>query len=158
MVLLLWPIGCGAPPPPSGPAVSFDPCQPLAVVIDSGVTEAQAAAVEAGLALWNARARSRLWWSRAEELPAPPILPLHFQAAAPPFHGLYDDQRGEVYINTDLDGHARVVTVAHEVGHAFGLAHVPPDQRVSVMNPGNLLNEPSSADIDTLAVDWGRCP
>ena len=138
--------------------MSFDPCQPLAVVTDPGVTEAQAAAVEAGLALWNTRARSRLWRASAGESPAPPLVPLHFEAAAPPFHGLYDDQRGQVFINTDLDGHERIVTVAHEVGHAFGLAHVPSGDRVSVMNPGNLLNEPSSADIDTLAIGWGRCP
>ena len=62
-----------------------------------------------------------------------------------------------MFINTDLSGGAQAVTIAHEIGHAFGLAHVPSGERASVMNPGNLNVEPNAADVATLALRWGGC-
>ena len=84
-------------------------------------------------------------------------IPVHFQAAAPPFHGLYDAPSGQVFINTDLSGAPLAITIAHEIGHALGLAHVPAGERASVMNPNNLIVEPTPADVDTLVSRWGGC-
>ena len=86
-----------------------------------------------------------------------PGLPIHFQNAAPPFHGFYDAPSGQVFINTDLSGAPLTITIAHEIGHAFGLVHIPADQRSSVMNPNNLVVEPTAEDVDTLANRWGGC-
>jgi len=142
--------------------VLFDPCGPVALVTDPGLTAAQSAGLAAGLALWNARANTRLSLASADAGAGagdPPAggLPIHFQDAAPPFHGLYDAPRGQVFINTDLAGEALAVTIAHEVGHAFGLVHISADQRSSVMNPNNLVVEPTLEDVDTLAMRWGVC-
>ena len=142
----------------SGPPVLYDPCGPVALVTDPGLTDAQSAGLAAGLALWNARANTRLAIGGAgADDPAAGGLPIHFQDAAPPFHGLYDAPRGQVFINTDLSGEALAVTIAHEVGHAFGLVHISADQRSSVMNPNNLVVEPTPEDVDTLAMRWGVC-
>jgi hypothetical protein len=159
-------IGCGNGGGPSGPVVEFDPCQPLALVLDPAVTAAHQAGVTAGLALWNGPAGTHLTLADPELLAdtpaspdagaAAPLLPLHFQPAGAPFHGLYDPS-GKIFINDDLTDHPEAVTVAHEVGHSFGLVHISPDVRPSVMNPGNLVIEPTAADIDTLQMRWGHC-
>jgi hypothetical protein len=138
----------------SGDDVLFDACAALPLVTDAALTDMQAAGVDAAIALWNERAGTRL--TRTAE-PGVSGLPIHFQPAAPPFHGLYDGPRGQVFINTDLFGEALTITITHELGHAFGLAHVPADRRTSVMNPNNLVVEPTPEDIDTLALRWGVC-
>jgi hypothetical protein len=147
--------GCGAGgPDESGPPVMFDPCAALAVITDPGVTDAESAGISAGISFWNDRAGTHLSIAPGAGMPA---LPIHFQNAAPPFHGLYDAPGGQVYINTDLSGDALAVTICHEIGHAFGLVHIPADQRTSVMNPNNLDVEPTPEDVDTLAMRWGVC-
>ena len=47
--------------------------------------------------------------------------------------------------------------IAHELGHAFGLFHVPASERISLMNPGNLTTPPTTADQAALAALWGSC-
>jgi hypothetical protein len=145
--------GCGAEGP-SGDAIEFDACQPLALIPDVGLTDAQAGGVVAGIALWNQRAGTQLTLAADGSASG---LPIHFQAAAPPFHGFYDAPSGQVFINTDLAGAALAITIAHEIGHAFALVHVAGSQRASVMNPNNLSVEPTAEDIDTLAMRWGVC-
>ncbi len=144
----------GAGPP--GEAVAFDPCQPLLLMPDPAATPAEREGIVAGAALWNAIAGARLGVAGTDTSPDA-ALPIHFQAAAAAFHGFYDAESGQVFINTDLGGNAQAVTIAHEIGHAFGLAHVPPGQRASVMNPGNLNIEPNADDAATLALRWGAC-
>jgi len=163
--------GC-APDPSSSidGAVRFDPCARLVLVPDPGVSPAAVAGVGAGIGLWNQAAHARVVMgdgaggSLADAALAPgavaelAALPIHFQAAGAPFHGLYDPAGAQIFINTDLDGHDRIVAVAHEMGHAFGLTHVPAGERRSVMNSGNLDEEPNAADVGALAEIWGRCP
>jgi Matrixin len=149
--------GCGTgPADPSATAIHFDPCQALAVVGDSGATADQLTAVGDGIGLWNRSIATRLFMNGGTPAPSVPALLIHFQPAGPPFHGLYDDQIGAVFINTDLDAHPRIVTIAHEIGHAFGLVHV--SGRPSVMNPGNLTVEPTAEDVAAVAALWGVCP
>ena len=69
----------------------------------------------------------------------------------------YDDEGAVVYINHDLDGRETAITVAHELGHAFGLYHVRKEERTSVMNHGNLVHEPNDSDVDALEDVWGAC-
>jgi hypothetical protein len=152
--MLLATPGCGGGASPAGEAVEFDACAPVALVLDAALPQAQAAGVAAAIALWNNRAGTRLTLTADQGGPA---LPIHFQTAAPPFHGFYDAPNGQVFINNDLSGAPLAVTIAHEIGHAFGLVHVPNGQRSSVMNPNNLVVEPTAEDIDALAMRWGAC-
>jgi hypothetical protein len=150
-------IGCAQDPSASGPAVTFDPCTPVTLVPDATATATQLQGVAAGAALWNASAGSDLLTASSGPGATGPTLPIHFQVAAAPFHGLYDAGPGQVYINDDLTGEELEITIAHEVGHSFGLVHIPSDVRASLMNPANLTVLPTAADVTTLAGLWGRC-
>jgi hypothetical protein len=150
-VPLLCAVGCGDVSP-SGPEIRFDACQDLVVVPDPAVTDGQRAGIRSGIALWNDRARTRL---TLEAPTATPELAIRFQRAAAPFHGYYDAQRATVFINEDLRDAAQAIVIAHEIGHAFALAHV--NQRPSVMTSGNLDTEPTAEDVDELAALWGAC-
>ena len=136
--------------------MAFDPCQPLLLIPDPAATAAERDGIAAGAALWNEIAGARLSVAGADA-GADPALPIHFQTAAAAFHGFYDASIGQVFINTELGGSAQAVTIAHEIGHAFGLAHVPAGERASVMNPGNLNIEPNTNDAATLSLRWGAC-
>jgi Zn-dependent peptidase ImmA (M78 family) len=88
-----------------------------------------------------------------------PMVPLTFQVAAAPFHGLYDDRAGRIFVNEDLTDVAPLrITIAHEIGHAFGLPHVSASVRRSLMNTGNTTVSITPEDVDALAAIWGRCP
>jgi len=157
LVAVVSTIGCAQNSSASGPAVTFDPCTAVKLVPDATATEAQLAGVAAGAALWNSSAASDLLPGSAAGGGSGPALPIHFQVAGAPFHGLYDAPSGKIYINDDLTGEALAITIAHEVGHSFGLVHVSSDERASLMNPANLTVLPTVADVATLAGLWGRC-
>ena len=140
------------------------------LVLDPGTTADRQAGVQTAADLWNAIAGARLVVADTATAPpldavdaassdaapaAPPTVPLRFQAAAALSHGFYDPVLGLVLVNDDLVARPLAVTVAHEVGHAFGLVHVT--NRPSVMNPGNLDIEPNATDVTALADLWGRC-
>jgi hypothetical protein len=150
--------------------VRFDPCQPLTVVVGDGANADRDLGVRTAADLWNQAAGARLTVVESVAMPpldaaaAPPLdasgapsatLPLRFQVAADPSHGFFDPVRGEVLINDDLVARPLVVTIAHEIGHAFGLFHV--SGRPSVMNAGNLDVEPNAGDVESLAQLWGQC-
>jgi hypothetical protein len=152
-------IGCAQGPSASGAAVKFDPCTPVTLVPDATATDAQLQGLAAGAALWNASAASDLLpgGSAGEGGGPSATLPIHFQVAGAPFHGLYDAPSGQIYINDDLTGQQLAITIAHEVGHSFGLVHVSSDERASLMNPANLTVLPTPAGVATLAGLWGHC-
>ncbi len=160
-VTALAAVGCSGDAASSAePSIEFDACQPLTLAPDPSITDAQRSGIVAGLQLWNAAAGTRLALGpaagSADTDGAVSSIPIHFQAAAPPFHGLYES--GQVFVNDDLSGAPQAVVIAHEVGHAFGLVHVPASTRMSLMNPANLVVSPTAEDIATLAARWGRCP
>jgi hypothetical protein len=141
ITLLATLAGCGTEAS-DGAGIVYDPCQPTFLLLGAAATSAQRTAVADALALWRLAGGPHLLV--ADEAGAQ-VLPIGFQAAAPLFFGLYRPDRGDILINSELgDARARAITLAHELGHAFGLPHVT--GRQSLMNPGNLQIPPASAD------------
>jgi len=131
--------------------LTHDACAPLALV-SSNATTLQVDGMDAAQALWRDRGAPSLG------LRAGATLEVVFETAASAFRGLYNDEQGIIYINNDLtDPQILSIVIAHEVGHAFGLLHVPKSERISVMNPGNLETPPTAGDQRALAAMWGAC-
>jgi hypothetical protein len=125
--------GCGS----QTPAITFDRCEPVRVSGADGVADA--------IAMWRAQDITPFAIGEPADVRVEPA------TGAAAFYGFYDDATATVYVNTTItDAHARAVTIAHELGHALGLVHVPPEVRASVMNPGNLTVEPTAADAEAL--------
>lgn len=140
-------VACGGTNDVGTIALTHDACAPLALVSDA--PEIQGALDEAH-ALWRDRGAPSVG------LRAGATVEVQLEAAAGPFHGLYDDKTGIIYINQDLIGNpALPIVVAHELGHAFGLVHIT--DRPSVMNPGNLTIAPNAEDQRALEGIWGAC-
>ncbi len=133
--------------------IVFDPCEPLVLEVQEGNSEEESRVADA-IDLWNQRAGSMLTLDEVEHAP---LLPVVFDDAPAAFNGHYDDEDAVVYINHDLNGRETAITVAHELGHAFGLYHVRAEERASVMNHGNLVVEPNESDVDALEAVWGAC-
>jgi hypothetical protein len=134
----------------AGIETKFDPCAPLALV-SSEATSDQLAAMRAAEALWHDRG------AHGFGLRAGNLLRVEFSATSPQYRGLYDDEPGIVYINKKVAGPDLTIVIAHEVGHAFGLLHVSFDERISVMNPGNVKTPPTAEDQAAIADLWGTC-
>ena len=142
---------CAAPEPPP---ITFDVCQPITLRAPA-VTADQAASLDDALAMWRGLGVSSI--SR-DDFAADGAITLEFREAAPAFHGIYDGASAEIFVNVELgDRDQRAITIAHELGHAFGLAHVAATDRVSVMNPGNLTVRPDVGDQHALEAIWGAC-
>jgi hypothetical protein len=148
--------GCAGGPRDTTLAIVNDVCEPTAVIAPVDASEAQLASIDDALSMWAALGFDQL--ARGAPAAGEQEVSIVFQDAAEMFHGLYDDEHGVVYINLKLtDENQRTVTVAHEIGHSLGLLHVDPAERVSVMNPANLVVEPNAGDADQLVALWGAC-
>ena len=133
---------------------TFDPCAGLSLVTTSDRAD-ELASIDAAIELWNQAANLRL---TREIQPNIPTLEIDFQVAALASRGLYDDERGVVIVNRALeDEHVRTITVAHELGHSFGLLHVSPDDRRSLMNPDNQSIGPTEEDVAQVRSLWASC-
>jgi hypothetical protein len=141
---------CGAQS--AGDSLTFDPCAST-VVSAPGATAEQLASIDDAIAMWRADGVTGL--TRGEAA----ALTVDFRDAASSIYGFYDVTTATLYVNTRLvDPGQRAITIAHELGHALGLVHVPADARISVMNPGNLTTEPTTSDSLALQSLWGACP
>jgi hypothetical protein len=141
---------------PSASAVAHDPCAPLAIRAPDATADEQAG-IEAALDLWRGRGVTAF----TADAPADPssTITIRFESAAETFHGLYEPDQADVLINRDLaDATQRSIVIAHELGHVFGLVHIDPAVRLSLMNAGNLVTPPTAADQQALAVLWAACP
>jgi hypothetical protein len=135
--------------------VTYDACAPIVIVPAADATAAELQSVDDAIAMWREVGVAAL---TRDEVSGAPRLSIRFEEAAPSWHGQYEDEAGEVYINRLLvDRHQRAVTIAHELGHAFGLPHIEAEERTSVMNRANLTVEPTGGDREAVAALWGRC-
>jgi Zn-dependent peptidase ImmA (M78 family) len=149
--------GCAAKSSDDTLQVVYDVCEPIALVPGAGADAAELASLDAAIEMWNALGQTRLSRATASSERSQRTLEVRFETAAAVFYGVYDDERGLVFINHRLADHEqRAVTIAHELGHAFGLFHI--SDRVSVMNPQNLDVEPTAEDAADLTALWGDCP
>ncbi|MFP4598193.1 MAG: DUF6782 family putative metallopeptidase [Persicimonas sp.] len=147
--------GCGNTEHDSTLDVVYNPCEPLNIEVQGEADADQLASVDEALAMWNQLAPVAL---NREAADAATTIPVRFESGAPMLHGYYEDETGEVIINRSLsDERARAITVAHELGHAFGLRHVAAKKRSSLMNSGNLDTGLTDADADALLLRWNDC-
>lgn len=136
--------------------VSFDPCEPLGISLVGEMSAAETNSVAEAISMWRlAGAQVDIDDAAGSAFPS---LTLRFDDAAPIFYGVYLDESGEIVINHSLPDNSRRITIAHELGHAFGLAHVERADRVSLMNPGNLDIGITAGDLAELDRVWGACP
>jgi hypothetical protein len=154
---------------PSASAVAHDPCAPLAITVHAA-TAAEQAGISGALDLWRGRGVTAFGTSDSVSTDADAsatasdpasTIAIQFDAAAETFHGQYDPDSASVLINRDLTGGddaALPIVIAHELGHAFGLVHIDPAVRLSLMNAGNTVTPPTDADQQALAALWGACP
>lgn len=147
--------GCGSDE--YGPILlTFDACRPLVLVPNIEATPAELRSLESAAKMWNALSGTQLTF---EDVPGADRLPVRFGDAADMFFGRYDDRIGEVFINQRLPDHRRrTIVAAHELGHAFGLVHIDPERRPSVMNSGNWDVAPTMEDGATLRALRADCP
>jgi hypothetical protein len=148
---------CNGSDPPS--YVARDPCAALEI-ISHATTTIERDGVVGALALWRARGVSAFdpVASAAPDAPSEAAIEVRFAEAGSVFHGVYDPTSSSVFINRTIPESATMaIVIAHELGHVFGLAHVAPTARVSLMNPGNVVTPPTDEDQRALEALWGAC-
>jgi IrrE N-terminal-like domain len=129
---------------------SFDACAPLRVDAPEA-TDAQRASIEAASAAWHAAGVA------APGSTGEAAVTIVFEPGSPALYGFFDDPTSTIFINDALSPDDEPIVIAHELGHALGLVHVPVAQRASVMNVGNLTVPPTGADHAALEAIWGAC-
>lgn len=136
----------------------FNPCEPLTIVAQPGITSAELESLDRALAMWNEAAGLKLTRDESsDEMKDTPHIPVYFEDGAPFVHGFYSDELGTVTVNHKLSPRQHTITAAHELGHAFGLHHISEATRSSLMNHGNLSNAVTPEDVETLHNLWPDC-
>jgi hypothetical protein len=150
-VLALTSAACSEDPSATAPfAHVVDACAPIALT--SSATGAELASVAQAAGLWTDVGVT------GPGAPDPiAAVAVQFVPAAPGVFGFYDDVDVTLEISNALSDDQRAIVIAHELGHAFGLVHVPSAERASVMNAGNLSVIPTADDRLAVSALWGDC-
>jgi len=150
-LLALTGAACSEDPSATAPfAHVVDACAPIALTTTA--TGAELASVAQATALWTA-----VGVTGPGEPGATATISVAFVPSTPGVFGFYDDADLTLEISDALSDDQRAIVIAHELGHAVGLLHVPPSERVWVMNAGNLAIVPTAADRLAVAALWGAC-
>jgi hypothetical protein len=152
-VILLLASACSAG---DSPVHSYDPCSALAIVPAPDTAPAELSSIEAAVLAWNQVLPTRIAVGAPSE--DEPTLALRFESGDTFFRAVFWDERAEIWVSRDrLAAADYALAIAHELGHAFGLPHVSPDERASVMNVGNLEIAPTEDDAATVSERWDSC-
>lgn len=153
--------GCLAPTTAEPSAVLYDACRPAELSAPSDVSDAERASIIDAAALWNDLGVLELGMfdgSVSSSSTARQVIPIQFRKASLFFLGHYDGDSGEIFVNRGITApRARSITIAHELGHAFGLAHVPVEERRSLMNPSNVEVTATAEDAAALGALFEGC-
>jgi hypothetical protein len=120
--------------------------------LTSTATGAELASIARASALWTA-----VGVTGPGQPDATASVAVVFVPAAPGVFGFYDDVDIKLEISDALSDDQRAIVIAHELGHAFGLVHVPATERASVMNVANLSVVPTPDDQLAVTALWGDC-
>lgn len=149
--------------------IVFDPCETIFLEVQSTFSNEQYEAVRQAGRMWNDLLGSSIGISElaanmdvyqdgdAPFSVADRTIPVVFDRAAEAFRGYYDDENGVIYINDRLAIENIAYTLAHEIGHSFGLFHIEKTNRISVMNHGNMSIAPNREDAKAVENLWGIC-
>jgi hypothetical protein len=158
VVLFLLAAGACAADDNTPPVPMADPCTPVVLVAAAGTTDAERASLLDAADLWKAVAAVQIGVGVTEgALDGATVIPVRFLSAPLAFLGAYEEEQKDVVVNSEIpDEPTRAIVLAHELGHAFGMAHIA--GRPSVMNASNSTVAPNAADAAALAGIWGTCP
>jgi Zn-dependent peptidase ImmA (M78 family) len=139
----------------NGVDTSFDPCSPLTIVpgADTGLQERES--IQTAIDTWSAVLPTQI--AVSAEPGDGPVLHLNFDDDSF-YRAIYFDKVAEIWINrSKLEQDDFALAIAHELGHAFGLLHTTPEERISVMNVGNLTTSPTIEDARAVSALWEAC-
>src|SRR5262245_28437840 len=131
-VVLVVSLACACSPADEVAETVFDPCSTTAIAPVTGTAAEEVQSIEDALQLWAevlpVHAEVAL-----EEAPAPALV-IEFESGKTFYRAMYWDSLGLISISRDrLQPEDYAIALAHELGHAFGLPHIPEQQRSSVM-------------------------
>lgn len=136
---------------------TFDPCSDLTIVAAAGTTAAELESIDEAVLVWGAVLPVDIEVAASTGAPAG-ALTIHFDSGDTFYRALYFDAIGAIHISREhLAPGDHPLAIAHELGHAFGLLHVPPDERESLMNVGNLEVPATEADAGAVRALWSSC-